>query len=366
MKKALFVTYNNFYNKDTGGMQCSSRNYTMISSEYDTDVYLAQSRFFDKLISLFLWYFPTITYKHNKEIIDLILNNNYNLVFFDVSLFGITLKKIARKNPKLNIVTFFHNVEYDYINVRFHKSIIKYLYQFLAWYNEKLTIKYSKLIISLNRRDSARLQELYNRTPDIEIPITFDDALKEESLIQKWRNSTETNNTLLYVSSYNTNNFISVKWFVDNVLKHLSHEIKLIIVGKGFEIKKKELEEIGNIEVAGTVENLSEYYLSADAIIAPIFKGAGMKVKIAEAYMFGKYIFGTDEAFEGYILTNSTSVCNTKKEFIDSLNSFFTCKTRSKNSLENRVIFQENYSSEISTKKFNILYSKLESFSNIN
>ena len=44
MKKALFVTYNNFYDKNTGGMQCSSRNYDAVSSVFDTDVW-AQSRF---------------------------------------------------------------------------------------------------------------------------------------------------------------------------------------------------------------------------------------------------------------------------------------------------------------------------------
>ncbi|HHT22815.1 MAG TPA: glycosyltransferase [Bacteroidales bacterium] len=355
MKKALLVTYNNFYDKNTGGMQCSSRNYDAVSSVFDTDVYLAQSRFFDKLLSLLFFYFPTITFKHNKEIIKLISKNNYSLIFFDVSLFGITLKKVARKNPNLNIVTFFHNVEYDYINVRFNKNIIKYLYKFLAWYNEKLTIKYSKFIISLNRRDSNRLKELYNRMPDMEIPITFDDKLKEEQLKQKWNTSPKTGE-LLYVSSYNENNLFSIKWFIDNVLEELSRDVKLIIVGKDFEVKKKELEEIGkNITVVGTVDDLSEYYLSADAIVAPIFKGAGMKVKVAEAYMYGKYIFGTNEAFEGYILTPSTFVCNTKADYVDSLNHFFSDKTRPKNSTENRSVFQENYSSETSTQKFKTL-----------
>ena len=102
--------------------------------------------------------------------------------------------------------------------------------------------------------------------------------------------------------------------------------------------------------MVGTVKDLSKYYLSADAIVAPIFKGAGMKVKVAEAYMYGKYIFGTNEAFEGYILTPSTFVCNTKTEFIESLNLFFSNKARSKNSAENRLVFQENYSSETSTQ----------------
>ena len=79
--------------------------------------------------------------------------------------------------------------------------------------------------------------------PDVEIPITFDDRLKDKELKQKWNNSPKTDE-LLYVSSYNENNLFSIKWFIDNVLKDLSHEVKLTIVGKDFEIKSKNLKKL--------------------------------------------------------------------------------------------------------------------------
>lgn len=35
-------------------------------------------------------------------------------------------------------------------------------------------------------------------------------------------------------------------------------------------------------------------------MVMPIFSGSGMKVKTAEALMYGKFLIGTKEAFEGY------------------------------------------------------------------
>lgn len=45
---------------------------------------------------------------------------------------------------------------------------------------------------------------------------------------------------------------------------------------------------------------MAEYIYNADFLIAPIFEGSGMKLKTAEALMYGKTVFGTTEAFEGY------------------------------------------------------------------
>ncbi len=42
------------------------------------------------------------------------------------------------------------------------------------------------------------------------------------------------------------------------------------------------------------------YYYKHAAVILPIKYGAGMKVKTAEAMMYGRTIFASDEALEGY------------------------------------------------------------------
>jgi hypothetical protein len=54
-----------------------------------------------------------------------------------------------------------------------------------------------------------------------------------------------------------------------------------------------------NVKLDGYVNDLSSYYKSAVAVVAPIFKGSGMKTKVIEAMSYGKSIIGTDEAFQG-------------------------------------------------------------------
>ena len=92
------------------------------------------------------------------------------------------------------------------------------------------------------------------------------------------------------------------------------------IIGKGFESKREEL-ECDNVKVIGTVENLEEYYYTASSIVMPIQYGDGMKVKTAEAMMYGLTIFATDEALEGYDVKDVQGIyrCNSSDEFIKSI-----------------------------------------------
>jgi glycosyltransferase involved in cell wall biosynthesis len=71
-------------------------------------------------------------------------------------------------------------------------------------------------------------------------------------------------------------------------------------VGKGLEDVQELRGLAPNVQVVGSVDDLAEWYYRADAVIAPIFEGGGMKVKTAEALMYGRRVFGTGEALVGY------------------------------------------------------------------
>lgn len=73
----------------------------------------------------------------------------------------------------------------------------------------------------------------------------------------------------------------------------------------------------------GGVNSLQNYYNIASAVVMPIFIGDGMKVKTAEAFMYGKTVFATNEALEGYDVKGieGIHICNTAEEFINSLNN---------------------------------------------
>jgi hypothetical protein len=94
-------------------------------------------------------------------------------------------------------------------------------------------------------------------------------------------------------------------------------------------------------------------------MVSPIFKGGGMKVKTCEALMYGKNIFGTSEAFIGYEIDYDKvgALCNTKEEFIDTINNYCSTK-REKFNEYSRKCFLENYSFDATLEKFEkLLYN---------
>ena len=66
-------------------------------------------------------------------------------------------------------------------------------------------------------------------------------------------------------------NYDGILWFVRNVMTKVSGCI-LRIVGKGMETKSEEL-TAGNVDVVGTVDDLSHYYYEADVVVLPILYG---------------------------------------------------------------------------------------------
>lgn len=151
------------------------------------------------------------------------------------------------------------------------------------------------------------------------IPITLKDNctydLKKESKI------ISTTPKLLFVGSYFPGNTKGLKWFCKKILPHVNAH--LTIVGSGMEQLKKTIKiDCNKLTIHGKVDKLDSFYLNADIIILPIISGGGMKVKTAEALMWGKYIIGTKEALEGYNLNKDIAIiCQTKQDFIKAINN---------------------------------------------
>lgn len=162
---------------------------------------------------------------------------------------------------------------------------------------------------------------------------------------------------ILFVGGYYYPNVNGFRWFVEKVTPLLKVDYKLMLVGNKMDLLKEEFKTNDNITVLGRVENLTPYYESANVVIGPIFEGAGMKVKTAEAFSYGKIYIGTNESLEGYkeladeLIGKSVFVCNDETEFADTINNntFGTfCK-------ENYDFFIENYSIEAAVKKIKTL-----------
>lgn len=355
MQKLLFISSTDIKNGNFGGSVCSKRNFNTISKFFDItllnfskdktndiDNFQTPKNKIGTLISNVFNYAGGLTYQSEIKILEKIKNEKYNVIFLDTSNYGRLAEKIKKIDSKIKIITFFHNIEHDFLKSRMNKEGKIYFIQFKAsHYNEKLAVKYSDYCITLNPRDTKRLYEVYGGKSNLELPITFEDKYSKNI-----NNLLKEKDYILFVGSLFFANYHGIKWFVENVMPHINK--KLLIVGKDFETKKSELER-KNVEVIGSVDDLTPYYLNASCMIMPIFEGAGMKVKTAEALMYGKTIYGTTEAFEGYEVEYNKvgGLCNTKEEFIEKVNN-------DKNILFNeysRKVFLEKYSFESSVDK---------------
>ena len=104
--------------------------------------------------------------------------------------------------------------------------------------------------------------------------------------------------------------------------------------------------------VIGYVDDIGKMYAAMDCVAIPLKKGGGMKFKTAEAMMFGKYIFGTREAFEGYDVDMSTfsEEYEEPEEYIQAINRFLENNHRFYQA--SRDCFLENYSNEGNEKRY--------------
>lgn len=251
---------------------------------------------------------------NEKQIVGYLEKYNPDLLFMDFSLLG----RLIRLPHKYKTVVFFHNIEADYAYNKVKNEGLFYLPSYWASKRNDIWASRADKVICLNERDSRRLYERYGRKADALIPITFNDRFNISKTITNYKRE------ILFLGSLFPPNQNSIEWFIQKVMPLLDN-VKLNIVGKGFETKKEEYEHNRNVHVIGSVDDIDTYYYSHCAVVLPILYGAGMKVKTAEAMMFGRRIFASNEALEGYEVEEIQGItrCNTEIQFATAINHYF-------------------------------------------
>lgn len=232
-----------------------------------------------------------------KNLVKKIKKYKIRKVFIDGSNFGEAVYFFKKEMPEIKIYTFFHNVESLFFYGLFkEEKTIHSFGVFLANYlAERKSVNFSDKIILLSKRDKKNIFRIYGKHANCICPLTVEDQLIKKKIE---RNQSYTRPYLLFVGTAFYANIKGIMWFIKHVVPKI--DIKIYIVGKGFEIFKKSLELNKKVKVFGFVNNIRKLYSNANLIVAPIFHGSGMKTKVAEAMMYGKKIVGTPEAFSGY------------------------------------------------------------------
>lgn len=92
----------------------------------------------------------------------------------------------------------------------------------------------------------------------------------------------------------------------------------------------------------GFVENPLDIIYKSAALIAPLFTGAGVKVKVIDAFTTGTPVIGTEIAFEGLpFIERLTFQADKAKAYIEIINNFSVLSADEKQ--ENARVFKQLY-----------------------
>lgn len=276
----------------------------------------------------------TLFYDDWKEFVGNIKWSNYDLVHIESSRYFFAVNEA--KKHKVKVVIRMHNIESDYgLNLyRKHRSASNYLRYRSYYSNEKKSVCKADALIFLTESDILRARKLYNVSPDISFknPVCIDVNNDEAS-----KNNFEFPIRFLMTGTLNYgSNVDGIIWFLENVWnKHYrdgNHALTIAGANPNDRLKKV-ISKIKNVCLVDTPEDMRPYFDSAYAYIAPIFDGAGMKVKVAEAFSHGLPVIGTTHAFIGYEnVENGKFVADTSQEFVEQINKlhdlrFQVCRT---------------------------------------
>jgi glycosyltransferase involved in cell wall biosynthesis len=108
----------------------------------------------------------------------------------------------------------------------------------------------------------------------------------------------------LFVGSFgHPPNVEAVAWFCREILPRLQKEcarpVEFVVAGPDLGRRLSVLEGAANTRILGWVEDLEPVYQEADIVVVPLRAGAGTRIKILEAFSFGRAVVSTPIGADG-------------------------------------------------------------------
>ena len=287
-----------------------------------------------KLLAIFslFWVFPLFSVRFSwrkcKWIQSLINSNVYDFVYFDFSqTFAYSL---FLKHPHKILMA------HDVMAQKY--SRMKTYLRPWAMLSERIILKQGD-VFTFSEKDCKIIKNLYgypSRSTTFFLSKEVIDATptgKGDYFVFFGGWSREENNEAL-------------EWFVNNVNPMIPN-VKYKVIGGGLpQHLRKRLNELENFEYLGFVNNPYPIIAGAKAEVAPLRKGAGVKVKCVDALGCGTPVIGTEVAFEGIPeeFSKFMTRADTAQEFALSISNM-------KMTTAERIAFKLNFIENYNDKK---------------
>jgi len=250
--------------------------------------------------------------------------NEYDVLYFDFVQVATYSLFLDHKNKIIRC--------HDVLAQKYKRERSK-LFPWVKWSEQHILESASK-VFTPSFKDSDIIQELY--------------ALKSEYSNEYLTRFTipddlEVDDTFIIFGLWSRyENLSGLSWFIENVVKPNRDTIadKIVVMGGGLsdENNEKYLKPYGIRYLGYVVDSYSEI-VRHKAMIAPLFDGAGIKVKVLDAFNTGTPVIGTSVAFEGIRdLDQLTYHVNTQKEFLEMMSNTVTPDIQMKKRLQRRFL----------------------------
>lgn len=255
-----------------------------------------------------IWLHPIFSRRFNKQVLKEIQkkSSDYDIIYFDYS--QVALYSLYLKHPYK--ILRMHDVLYQ----KFKRKNI-FLEKWVTKTEKKLLQSFNKVFVP-SKKDVDLIKSVYGvnvlYTNEYLKKIDFPDFINQ------------CNQFVFYGYWKRTENTDGLIWFIKKVLPLINKDIKIVVIGGGLDsaIQSNYLEK-NNIDYLGFVDNPLEIIIKSNAVIVPLFQGAGIKVKVIDSFSVGTPVIGTELAFEGLPEISGLSYCATdEKQFANFINSF--------------------------------------------
>lgn len=272
---------------------------------------------------------------------------SYDLVYFDFS--QVFIYSLFIKHP--NKVFMAHDVIYQMYERK--KLFCKKLILPFIRYSESFLLHSCKTTLCFSNKDKALISQLYSINASV-VSFYLDPLLAtiklEEIKIDNY--------FVLYGAWGRKENYQGLEWFLNYVYVKIQNKLKLVIIGGGMNDKmQNKLSQYSNINYLGYVDNPYLLISKAQALIAPLFSGAGVKVKVIESLALGTPVIGTGIAFEGIEQFEVNHL--SPMMLVESYNEFINAMTNYDISITKKISIQKSFlEKNFNNKYINILSYK--------
>jgi len=353
--KILFLTTKFPYPPDSGGKIDTYNNLILLAKNFDVIfVYLEEKNkyeedFKEKTSIKNIYYFPLDTrnklwkialntfsqypytiskywsFETCEKIKYLIKRENISIVFLDHLHTAFYGNLIRKDFSSTKILLREHNVESEFWQRVYleEKNLLKKLFlriQARKVLNyEKNIVKIFDKCLMISKRDEKILKSICKEAKTTLVPAAID--------LDKYREYRAINIvpfSMIFIGDYSwIPNVKGVLWFLEKVwpkVKNNFPDAKIFIIGRKPPNTIKRYAS-RNVIVAGEVDDVKQAIARADIFIAPLFSGAGIRIKILEAMAIGKPVVSTSLGASGINVEHMKNIiiADTEKQFLDGI-----------------------------------------------